>query len=73
MDPKEKCFFKICYELTRDRKWTIKDVILIFDGVIDREQLYEYLKKWTKLGFYSYGTTLDSGSILIYKIPPEYR
>lgn len=72
MDPKEKCFFKVCYELTETRHMTVREVIDIFDGVISREQIESYLRDWHKSGFYDYGTSLDLGRFLKYKIPVKF-
>ena len=72
MKPSEKCFFKICYLLTMNRVYTVREVIQMFDGVIPYKRMIYYLRKWTQLGFYDYGVTLDLGWIIPHKIPIRY-
>lgn len=72
MDPKEKCFFRVCYKLTKDREIAVWEVMQMFANVISEQEMLEFLTKWTRLGFYDYGTVLQIGWILPYKIPHPY-
>lgn len=68
----EKCFFRVCYEFTVDRKLTVKQVMDIFEGVIPREKMFEYLNKWVESEFYDYGVSIDDGRFIPRNIPAEY-
>ena len=72
MNPREKCFFKICYLLTMNRVYTVREVVKMFDGVIPYKQMIYYLRKWSGLGFYDYGVTLDLGWIIPRNVPARY-
>lgn len=72
MNPREKCFFKVCLALTEKRIYTIREVMGMFDGVIPERQMLYYLKKWAKIGFYDYGTTIDLGWIIGRNVPSRY-
>lgn len=72
MKPDEKCFFKICYVLTMNRQFTIREVIAMFDRVIPYKRMIYYLHKWCNKGFYEYGVTLDLGWFIPHKIPIRY-
>lgn len=72
MNPRERCFFKVCYELTSNRRMGIWQVMDIFEGVIPRKQMVYYLTKWVRLGFYEYGVCIDSGWFIPRNIPARY-
>lgn len=57
----EILFFIYCYVLRMDYDWNIRDIVNQFEGVIHHKRCWYLLKKWTRLGFYNYGVTLDLG------------
>ena len=72
MNPREKCFFKICYLLTMNRVYTIREVMEMFTGVIPYKQMIYYLRKWSGLGFYASGVTPALGWIIPRNVPARY-
>lgn len=72
MEQQEKCFFRVCYELTSDRRMIVREVMALFEGIIPHEQMMTYLSKWVELEFYDYGISIDDGRFIPHRIPTEY-
>lgn len=66
----ERIFFALCYNL-RD-KLRPRDVVNLLADTIPHKRCWYFLEKWTNLGFYSYGVTLDLGWFEPEKLPPRY-
>lgn len=54
-------------------KITVRDVINIIDEFINHKRCWYLLRKWSGLGFYNYGVTLDLGWIELDKLPDRYK
>ena len=53
-------FFRTCWRL-RHPDWFVRDIIRVVKEFIPVKRCHWLLKKWSRLGFYDYGTTLDLG------------
>jgi hypothetical protein len=83
MKDDEKLFFRVCYEVGRiidgaDISWYYtdpRDVIFVMEqcGAIHHKRAWYLLKKWSGLGFYDYGTTLDLGWFYSDRLPERYK
>lgn len=69
----EKTFFKACYRLTCISMWTVREVVELLVDTIPRDDCWNYLRKWKKLGFYNYGSSIDLGRIDTHKVTDEYK
>lgn len=67
----ERIFFALCYNLRYNLK--PRDVVNLLAETIPHKRCWYYLEKWSRLGFYSYGVTLDLGWFEDKKLPPRYR
>jgi hypothetical protein len=50
-----------------------RDIVNLFEGYIHHKRCWYYLSKWSALGFYEYGTTMDLGWFYPDKLPERYR
>ena len=67
----ERIFFSLCYNLRESFK--PRDIVDILYDIIPHKRCWYYLEKWTSLGFYDYGVTLDLGWFYPEKLPVRYR
>lgn len=72
MKSEEKMFFIFCIALNRFG-FNVRKAVDILDKYIPRKRLWYYLDKWSNLGFYDYGVTLDLGWFYIDKLPARYK
>ena len=70
MKEHERIFFALCYNLRN--MFSPRSIIVLLSGTLPDKQCCYYLKKWSRLGFYDYGVTLDLGWFEPAKIPPRY-
>lgn len=84
MKDDEKRFFRLCFEVGRkihnglDYPYsyvTPRNLIFILEqcGVINHKRAWYLLEKWSELGFYDYGVTLDLGWFEPDKLPERYK
>ena len=79
MKEDEKRFFIACYTYGRIApNWdvpyvSVRKIINILSGYIHHKRCWYYLEKWSDLGFYDYGVTLDLGWIYPDKLPERYK
>lgn len=66
----ERIFFALCYNLRKTCK--PRNVVSLLADTIPHKRCWYYLAKWSQLGFYSYGVSLDLGWFYIDQIPPRY-
>ena len=59
MKEHERIFFALCFGLQCVFK--PRDVVNLLSETIPHKRCWYYLEKWSALGFYSVGTTLDLG------------
>lgn len=76
MKDDEKLFFRICVKY-RNREVApvrIREIVnILYDaGVMHYKRCWYLLRKWDKLGFYSYGVTEDLGWFYIDQFPDRY-
>lgn len=64
-------FFKTCYEY-RKNGVSIREIINILKFFINYKRCWYLLKKWSELGFYNYGVTLDLGWFELENMPLRY-
>ena len=50
-----------------------RDIVHILTGYVPHKRCWYYLKKWSELGFYDYGVTLDLGWFYTEKLPERYK
>lgn len=80
MKPLEEIFFKACIHEskrsgfeTSEREFSVRNIVNIFSRLgFPHKQLWYYLEKWSGLGLYDYGVTLDLGWFNPDKLPPQY-
>ena len=70
MKDHERIFFALCFGL--QYVFWPRDVVNLLSETIPHKRCWYYLKKWSALGFYSVGTTLDLGWFDTDKIPARY-
>lgn len=68
----EKRFFKACVYL-RCEKFSIRDIVNMYEGIIHHKRCWYLLRKWSHIGFYDYGVTLDLGWFRFDKLPERYK
>ena len=86
MKEDEKRFFVACYRFGRasgnrrlypsnslDEYLTPRVIVNILRGYIHHKRCWYYLQKWSDLGFYDYGVTLDLGWFYPEKLPERYK
>lgn len=73
MKPDEAIFFSYCYFLRTRYHWHVRDVVACFEGLIHHKRIRYLLEKWSDLGFYNYGVSLDLGWFEDDKLPDRYR
>ena len=81
MKEDEKKFFKlICtycsYPILGNKlanKFTPRDIINIINPWMNHKRCWYLLRKWSDIGFYDYGVTLDLGWIYKNNLPERYR
>lgn len=86
MKDDEKRFFVACYNFGRESGnhiinplnhvndyLTPRNIIHILSGYIHHKRCWYYLQKWSDLGFYDYGVTLDLGWFYPEKLPERYK
>ena len=71
MKEDEKIFFKTCYRL-RNNDYSIRDIIWFMKDFIHHKRCWYLLEKWSRLGFYDYGVTLDLGWFYADEMPERY-
>lgn len=58
-------FFRTCYKycphLGNENATSFRNIINILDEFINYKRCWYLLKKWSELGFYNYGVSLDLG------------
>lgn len=64
-------FFKTCYKY-RKNGVSIREIINILKFFINYKRCWYLLKKWSELGFYNYGVTLDLGWFELENMPLKY-
>lgn len=64
-------FFKTCYKY-RMNGVSIRGIINILKFFINYKRCWYLLKKWSRLGFYNYGVTLDLGWFELENMPLRY-
>ena len=64
-------FFKTCYKYRMDGV-PIREIINILKFFINYKRCWYLLKKWSGLGFYNYGVTLDLGWFELENMPLRY-
>ena len=64
-------FFKACYKY-RKNGVSIREIINILKFFINYKRCWYLLKKWSELGFYNYGVTLDLGWFELENMPLRY-
>ena len=64
-------FFKTCYKY-RNKGVSIREIINILKFFINYKRCWYLLKKWSGLGFYNYGVTLDLGWFELENMPLRY-
>ena len=64
-------FFKTCYKY-RNNGASIREIINILKFFINYKRCWYLLKKWSGLGFYNYGVTLDLGWFELENMPLRY-
>lgn len=72
MKKDEKFFFAMCY-ITRETRVPYDLLSVPTVKEIPLKKLDYYLRKWTDLGFYDYGTNLFFGWFYEDKIPERYK
>lgn len=70
MKEHERIFFALCYNLRNGLK--PRDVVHILAETIPHKRCWYYLQKWSGLGFYDYGITLDLGWFYPGRLPDKY-
>lgn len=81
MKDDEKKFFRTCfkyisrvvYDRTIIGQFKPRDLLRIINEWLPEKRGLYYLGKWSKLGFYDYGVTIDLGWIYVDKIPDRYK
>ena len=73
MKPDEAVFFAYCYFLRTKYHLHIRDVVACFEGLMHIKRIEYLLDKWSKLGFYNYGVSMDLGWFEDDKLPERYR
>jgi hypothetical protein len=71
MKDDEKKFFITCYFLRNDG-YNIRDIIYFLGEFIHYKRCWYLLKKWSGIGFYNYGITLDLGWFELDDMPDRY-
>lgn len=66
----ERIFFALCFNMRGIMK--PRQVINILSETIPHKRCWYYLRKWSGLGFYSYGVTMDLGWFEINQLPARY-
>ena len=64
-------FFIFCYKY-RNNGVSIREIINILKFFINYKRCWYLLKKWSELGFYNYGVTLDLGWFELENMPLRY-
>ena len=70
MKDHERIFFALCYNLRGSMK--PRDVVNLLADTIPHKRCWYYLDKWSSLGFYDYGVTLDLGWFYPDELPQRY-
>lgn len=70
MKDHERIFFALCYNLRSS--FRPRAVVNLLAGTIPHKRCWYYLEKWSDLGFYNYGVTLDLGWFELENLPPRY-
>ena len=70
MKDHERIFFALCYNLRSS--FRPRDVVNLLADTIPHKRCWYYLEKWSDLGFYNYGVTLDLGWFEPENLPPRY-
>lgn len=69
----EKLFFLACYSVYL-HGGRPRDVIRMLDGMIHHKRCWYLLNKWSNIGMYDYGVTLDLGWFSDYfHLPQRYK
>lgn len=66
----ERVFFALCYNLRNTHK--PREIVNLLDDTIPHKRCWYYLTKWSRLGFYDYGVTLDLGWFYPDNLPKRY-
>ena len=72
MKEDEKKFFITCYKYIK-QDMSVRDIINILGEFIHYKRCWYLLEKWTDLGFYNYGVTLDLGWFEDVYMPDRYK
>lgn len=65
-------FFRTCWRCRNSRRINICDLIYIVSEFIHYKRCLYLLKKWSDIGFYDYGVSLDLGWFYHEKLPERY-
>ena len=71
MKDDEKKFFITCYNF-RLQGVDIRVIINVLSEFINYKRCWYLLKKWSAMGFYNYGITLDLGWFEVENMPDRY-
>lgn len=71
MKEDEKKFFITCYYF-RNKGIDIRTIINILSEFINYKRCWYLLEKWSNIGFYNYGVTLDLGWFETDEMPERY-
>lgn len=66
----ERIFFALCYNLRNTHK--PREIVKLLNDTIPHKRCWYYLAKWSRLGFYDYGVTLDLGWFYPDDLPTRY-
>lgn len=69
----EIAFFFYCYCMRMLYGFHVRDIIDICSEAIPKKRCLYLLKKWSNLGFYEYGVSLDLGWFEPYYMPDRYK
>lgn len=73
MNDHEKILFVLCFRLAV-QGMKPRVIIGLLNDTIPHRRCWYYLKKWSDLGIYEYGTTIDLGWFVpAVKMPERYR
>ena len=72
MKQDEKIFFVLCIQL-REIGIRPREVVHLLHELIPHKRCWYYLDKWSGMGFYDCGVTLDLGWFYKDKLPQRYR
>lgn len=66
----ERIFFALCYNLRNTH--SPRAIVNLLNDTIPHKRCWYYLAKWSRLGFYDYGVTLDLGWFYPDELPERY-